>query len=92
MVRSNCVLLKASDNMSKVPEGVMRLPNKSRPYAKRIDVDSRRAGEATTCLVPISCEGVGSWELVIPLKSSFFADEKTHIVGMRQGSLRISDQ
>lgn len=92
MVNNNCVLLKASERMSNVPDGVMRLPNRSRPYAKRSDVDSRRAGEATTCLVPISCGGGNRKGASVSTCHARPHSAPTHVIGMRQGPLWIRDQ
>ncbi len=46
IVSTNCALLKFSLNTSNVCDGATRVENKSKPWAKINEVDSRSAGEA----------------------------------------------
>ncbi len=52
-VSNSCALLKLSERISNVPEGVRpRVRNRSKPYVKSNDVDSSRAGDEIKDLAP----------------------------------------
>lgn len=53
MVRMSCNLLKLSDRISKVPEGLTpRVKKRSRPVASNSEVDSSNAGDVCSSLTP----------------------------------------
>jgi hypothetical protein len=56
MVKASCILLKVSLNTSNVPDGATRVKNRSSPYAKTSEVDSRDAGEVSMCRTFATCD------------------------------------
>ena len=56
MVKPSCILLKVSLNTSNLPDGATRVKNRSSPYAKTSEVDSRKAGEVSMCRTFATCD------------------------------------
>jgi hypothetical protein len=56
MVKTSCNLLKVSLNTSNVPDGATRVKNRSSPYAKMSELDSKNAGEVSMRRTFATCD------------------------------------